>query len=126
MLSAIFVFNARTAAILSNYNTVFSLKESLLVFYLLYSGIKVTSVYFFSRMLQKRFKQVVDSLLQFISLRMFPAKPEELPLLEKCTWWIPSATKVLSLFSRFPKMKLIFVISSNSVYAFLTIQYSLF
>uniref|UniRef100_A0A8D0C4R7 Probable E3 ubiquitin-protein ligase HECTD2 n=1 Tax=Salvator merianae TaxID=96440 RepID=A0A8D0C4R7_SALMN len=48
---------------------------------------------------QKRFKQAIDRLLQFISLRMFPAKPEELPPMEKCTWWIPSATKVLSLFN---------------------------
>ncbi|XP_066475719.1 probable E3 ubiquitin-protein ligase HECTD2 isoform X1 [Tiliqua scincoides] len=56
-------------------------------------------IHWFKKMPQKRFKQVVDSLLQFISLRLFPAKPEELPLLEKCTWWIPSATKVLSLFN---------------------------
>ncbi|XP_062832249.1 probable E3 ubiquitin-protein ligase HECTD2 isoform X2 [Anolis carolinensis] len=46
---------------------------------------------------QKRFKLVIDRMLQFISLRLFPAKPEELPPMEKCTWWIPSATKVLSL-----------------------------
>lgn len=71
-------------------------------------------------MSQKRFKQVVDCLLQFISLRLFPAKPEELPLLEKCTWWIPSASKVLSLFSRFPQTQFspnIFLL----IYVFLTI-----
>uniref|UniRef100_A0A8B9U2C1 Probable E3 ubiquitin-protein ligase HECTD2 n=1 Tax=Anas zonorhyncha TaxID=75864 RepID=A0A8B9U2C1_9AVES len=48
---------------------------------------------------QRRFKQVVDRLLQFISLRLFPAKPEEFPPMMKCTWWIPSATKVLALFN---------------------------
>ncbi|XP_065602068.1 probable E3 ubiquitin-protein ligase HECTD2 isoform X2 [Cyrtonyx montezumae] len=48
---------------------------------------------------QRRFKQIVDRLLQFISLRLFPAKPEEFPPMEKCTWWIPSATKVLALFN---------------------------
>ncbi|XP_024064367.1 probable E3 ubiquitin-protein ligase HECTD2 isoform X2 [Terrapene carolina triunguis] len=48
---------------------------------------------------QRRFKQLVDRLLQFISLRLFPAKPEEFPPMIKCTWWIPSATKVLSLFN---------------------------
>ncbi|XP_041271880.1 probable E3 ubiquitin-protein ligase HECTD2 isoform X3 [Onychostruthus taczanowskii] len=48
---------------------------------------------------QKRFKQVVERLLQFISLRLFPAKPEEFPPMVKCTWWIPSATKVLALFN---------------------------
>ncbi|XP_053307189.1 probable E3 ubiquitin-protein ligase HECTD2 [Spea bombifrons] len=51
----------------------------------------------FKKMSQKRFKQLVDRLLQFISLRLFPAKPEEFPPLAKCTWWIPSATKVLAL-----------------------------
>ncbi|EMP36165.1 Putative E3 ubiquitin-protein ligase HECTD2 [Chelonia mydas] len=48
---------------------------------------------------QRRFKQLVDRLLQFISLRLFPAKPEEFPPMIKCTWWIPSATKVLALFN---------------------------
>ncbi|XP_072851401.2 putative E3 ubiquitin-protein ligase HECTD2 isoform X2 [Pogona vitticeps] len=56
-------------------------------------------VHWLKKMSQKRFKQMIDRMLQFISLRLFPAKPEELPLIEKCTWWIPSATKVLSLFN---------------------------
>ncbi|XP_023977122.1 probable E3 ubiquitin-protein ligase HECTD2 isoform X3 [Physeter macrocephalus] len=46
---------------------------------------------------QKRFKQLVERLLQFISLRLFPAKPEEFPPISKCSWWIPSASKVLAL-----------------------------
>ncbi|XP_069609566.1 probable E3 ubiquitin-protein ligase HECTD2 isoform X1 [Ranitomeya imitator] len=54
-------------------------------------------VHWFKKMSQKRFKQLVDRLLQFVSLRLFPAKPEEFPPLAKCTWWIPSATKVLAL-----------------------------
>uniref|UniRef100_A0A4W5QL68 HECT-type E3 ubiquitin transferase n=1 Tax=Hucho hucho TaxID=62062 RepID=A0A4W5QL68_9TELE len=45
----------------------------------------------------KRFKQLVERLHFFISTRLFPAKPEELPPMAKCYWWIPSATKVLSL-----------------------------
>ncbi|XP_076981572.1 putative E3 ubiquitin-protein ligase HECTD2 isoform X3 [Tamandua tetradactyla] len=49
------------------------------------------------RLSQKRFKQLVERLLQFISLRLFPAKPEEFPPITKCSWWIPSATKVLAL-----------------------------
>ncbi|KAK1905156.1 putative E3 ubiquitin-protein ligase HECTD2, partial [Dissostichus eleginoides] len=44
-------------------------------------------------------KQLVERLLQFISTRLFPAEPDELPPLTKCSWWIPSATKVLSLFN---------------------------
>nr|XP_028585569.1 probable E3 ubiquitin-protein ligase HECTD2 [Podarcis muralis] len=56
-------------------------------------------IHWFKKISQKRFKQVLDRLLQFISLRLFPAKPEELPPLEKCSWWIPSAAKVLSLFN---------------------------
>lgn len=54
-------------------------------------------VHWFKKMSPKRFKQLVDRLLQFISLRLFPAKPEEFPPTAKCTWWIPSATKVLAL-----------------------------
>ncbi|XP_072095846.1 probable E3 ubiquitin-protein ligase HECTD2 [Mobula birostris] len=54
-------------------------------------------VHWFQKLPLKRFKQLVERLLQFISLRLFPAKPEDLPPLAKCTWWIPSATKVLAL-----------------------------
>ncbi|XP_048362006.1 probable E3 ubiquitin-protein ligase HECTD2 [Sphaerodactylus townsendi] len=56
-------------------------------------------VHWFKKLSQKRLKMIIDRLLQFISLRLFPAKPEELPPVEKCNWWIPSATKVLSLFN---------------------------
>ncbi|XP_074856470.1 putative E3 ubiquitin-protein ligase HECTD2 isoform X2 [Carettochelys insculpta] len=55
--------------------------------------------HWFKKISQRRFKQLVDRLLQFISLRLFPAKPEEFPPMIKCAWWIPSATKVLSLFN---------------------------
>ncbi|XP_009640206.1 probable E3 ubiquitin-protein ligase HECTD2 [Egretta garzetta] len=56
-------------------------------------------VHWSKKISQRRFKQLVDRLLQFISLRLFPAKPEEFPPMVKCTWWIPSATKVLALFN---------------------------
>uniref|UniRef100_A0A8I5TP06 Probable E3 ubiquitin-protein ligase HECTD2 n=1 Tax=Pongo abelii TaxID=9601 RepID=A0A8I5TP06_PONAB len=54
-------------------------------------------VHWFKKLSQKRFKQLVERLLQFISLRLFPAKPEEFPPVTKCSWWIPSAAKVLAL-----------------------------
>uniref|UniRef100_A0A8D0G4C5 HECT-type E3 ubiquitin transferase n=1 Tax=Sphenodon punctatus TaxID=8508 RepID=A0A8D0G4C5_SPHPU len=54
-------------------------------------------IHWFKKISQKRFKQLVDRQLQFISLRLFPAKPEEFPPMIKCTWWIQSAAKVLSL-----------------------------
>ncbi|KAG3264497.1 HECT domain E3 ubiquitin protein ligase 2 [Ictidomys tridecemlineatus] len=54
-------------------------------------------VHWFKKLSQKRFKQLVERLLQFISLRLFPAKPEEFPPIAKCSWWIPSASKVLAL-----------------------------
>ncbi|XP_074089490.1 putative E3 ubiquitin-protein ligase HECTD2 isoform X1 [Macrotis lagotis] len=54
-------------------------------------------VHWFKKLSQKRFKQLLDRLLQFISLRLFPAKPEEFPPMTKCSWWIPSAAKVLAL-----------------------------
>nr|BAC26510.1 unnamed protein product [Mus musculus] len=54
-------------------------------------------VHWLKKLSQKKFKQLVERLLQFVSLRLFPAKPEEFPPLTKCTWWIPSAGKVLAL-----------------------------
>ncbi|XP_070608459.1 probable E3 ubiquitin-protein ligase HECTD2 isoform X2 [Erythrolamprus reginae] len=56
-------------------------------------------IHWFKKISQKQFKQIIERIIQFISLRLFPAKPEDLPPMEKCTWWIPSATKVLSLFN---------------------------
>ncbi|XP_029561271.1 probable E3 ubiquitin-protein ligase HECTD2 isoform X2 [Salmo trutta] len=54
-------------------------------------------MHWFKKLSQKRFKQLVERLHLFISTRLFPVKPEELPPMAKCSWWIPSATKVLSL-----------------------------
>uniref|UniRef100_A0A672LZG5 HECT-type E3 ubiquitin transferase n=1 Tax=Sinocyclocheilus grahami TaxID=75366 RepID=A0A672LZG5_SINGR len=54
-------------------------------------------MHWFKKLPQKRFKQLVERLQLFITTRLFPAKPEELPPMAKCSWWIPSATKVLSL-----------------------------
>ncbi|XP_029410199.1 probable E3 ubiquitin-protein ligase HECTD2 isoform X3 [Nannospalax galili] len=54
-------------------------------------------VHWLKKLSQKKFKQLVERLLQFISLRLFPAKPEEFPPITKCSWWIPSASKVLAL-----------------------------
>ncbi|XP_053292088.1 probable E3 ubiquitin-protein ligase HECTD2 isoform X1 [Pleuronectes platessa] len=56
-------------------------------------------VHWLKRLSTRRFRQLVERLLQFISTRLFPAEPDELPPLAKCSWWIPSATKVLSLFN---------------------------
>ncbi|MGH0117321.1 UNVERIFIED_CONTAM: hypothetical protein FKN15_013844 [Acipenser sinensis] len=63
-------------------------------------GIAVTEARCYNGLSQRRFKQLVDRLLQFISLRLFPAKSEELPPMGKCTWWNPSATKVLALLTK--------------------------
>ncbi|XP_062859267.1 probable E3 ubiquitin-protein ligase HECTD2 isoform X2 [Trichomycterus rosablanca] len=54
-------------------------------------------MHWFKKLSQKRFKQLVERLQLFVTTRLFPAKPEELPPMAKCSWWIPSATKVLSL-----------------------------
>ncbi|XP_030060680.1 putative E3 ubiquitin-protein ligase HECTD2 [Microcaecilia unicolor] len=54
-------------------------------------------IHWFKKMFHRRFKQLVDRLLQFISICLFPSKPEEFPPMSKCTWWITSAIKVLAL-----------------------------
>ncbi|KAM4607024.1 putative E3 ubiquitin-protein ligase HECTD2 [Polymixia lowei] len=56
-------------------------------------------VHWLKKLSARRFRQLVERLLQFISTRLFPAEPDELPPLAKCNWWIPSATKVLGLFN---------------------------
>uniref|UniRef100_A0A671X9Y0 HECT-type E3 ubiquitin transferase n=1 Tax=Sparus aurata TaxID=8175 RepID=A0A671X9Y0_SPAAU len=56
-------------------------------------------VHWLKKLSARRFRQLVERLLQFISTRLFPAEPDELPPLAKCSWWIPSATKVLGLFN---------------------------
>ncbi|XP_067466935.1 probable E3 ubiquitin-protein ligase HECTD2 isoform X1 [Thunnus thynnus] len=56
-------------------------------------------VHWLKKLSARRFRQLVERLLQFISTRLFPAEPDELPPLTKCSWWIPSATKVLGLFN---------------------------
>ncbi|XP_065882885.1 probable E3 ubiquitin-protein ligase HECTD2 isoform X2 [Dysidea avara] len=54
-------------------------------------------VHWFCRYKPARFGDLVSKILQFISVRLFPPNPSELPPPMKCTWWIPSATKVLAL-----------------------------
>ncbi|XP_061823604.1 probable E3 ubiquitin-protein ligase HECTD2 [Nerophis lumbriciformis] len=56
-------------------------------------------VHWLKKLSARRFRQLVERLLQFISTRLFPAEPDDLPPASKCTWWIPSATKVLALFN---------------------------
>ncbi|CAH1783947.1 unnamed protein product [Owenia fusiformis] len=54
-------------------------------------------VNWFRRLHPARFKGLVQRLHNFISCRLFPPKPQDLPPMAKCSWWIPSATKVLAL-----------------------------
>lgn len=54
-------------------------------------------VHWFRRLPVNTFKAIITRVQQFISVRLFPSKGNELPPDEKCTWWIPSAVKVLAL-----------------------------
>ncbi|MEQ2198557.1 putative E3 ubiquitin-protein ligase HTD2, partial [Xenoophorus captivus] len=76
-------------------------------------------VHWLKRLSARRFRQLVERLLQFISTRLFPAEPDELPPSAKCSWWIPSATKVLSLFSRSHKHHTICLICRLLMFVFL-------
>ena len=51
------------------------------------------------RMERDRFRGILERLHNFIACRLFPPKPEDLPPLTKCSWWIPCATKVMALLS---------------------------
>ncbi|GFO50258.1 HECT domain e3 ubiquitin protein ligase 2 [Plakobranchus ocellatus] len=56
-------------------------------------------VHWLKRLKADRFQAVIERIHNFISVRLFPPKMEDLPPLSKCSWWIPSATKVLALFN---------------------------
>ncbi|KAM9809459.1 putative E3 ubiquitin-protein ligase HECTD2 isoform 2-T2 [Syngnathus typhle] len=56
-------------------------------------------VHWLKKLPGQQFRHPVECLLQFISTRLFPAEPDEVPPASKCSWWIPSATKVLALFN---------------------------
>ncbi|XP_061693993.1 probable E3 ubiquitin-protein ligase HECTD2 isoform X2 [Syngnathoides biaculeatus] len=56
-------------------------------------------VHWLKKLPSRRFRQPVERLLRFISARLFPSEPDELPPASKCAWWIPSAAKVLALFN---------------------------
>ncbi|CAG5130186.1 unnamed protein product [Candidula unifasciata] len=56
-------------------------------------------VHWLKRLKSDRFRSSVERINNFISVRLFPPKSEDLPPLSKCSWWIPSATKVLALFN---------------------------
>ncbi|KAK3590225.1 hypothetical protein CHS0354_041290 [Potamilus streckersoni] len=54
-------------------------------------------VYWLRKLRVDRFQTILERLQSFISIRLFPTKPHDLPPMEKSGWWIPSATKVLAL-----------------------------
>ncbi|KAK6185095.1 hypothetical protein SNE40_007408 [Patella caerulea] len=54
-------------------------------------------VHWIKKLEKDRFKGLLDRLHNFISVRLFPPRPQDLPQLPKCSWWIPSATKVMAL-----------------------------
>ncbi len=69
------------------------------------------------RVKSAKFQLVVQRIQSFISLRLFPPKPDDLPPMSKCTWWIPSATRVLALLSK--SAILSFRSRSQSLFSFL-------
>ncbi|XP_041477495.1 probable E3 ubiquitin-protein ligase HECTD2 [Lytechinus variegatus] len=72
-------------------------------------------VHWFKGLPAANFKSIVERLQQFTSVRLFPPKSNDLPPVGKCSWWIPSATKVLALLN-----------ASNSMCKPLKIPYTCF
>ena len=54
-------------------------------------------VHWFRTLSNQRFKAILRSLLQFVTIRQFPPADKSLPPLSKSRWWIPTATKVMAL-----------------------------
>uniref|UniRef100_A0A914V3A1 HECT-type E3 ubiquitin transferase n=1 Tax=Plectus sambesii TaxID=2011161 RepID=A0A914V3A1_9BILA len=53
----------------------------------------------FSELGEAQFTKVMGIVQQFINVRLFPPRPEDLPPMSKCSWWIPCAVKVLAIFN---------------------------
>lgn len=54
-------------------------------------------VYWMRKLSGDRVQALLERLNSFISIRLFPPKPQDLPPMQKCSWWIPSSTKVMAL-----------------------------
>ncbi|KAF6035865.1 HECTD2 [Bugula neritina] len=54
-------------------------------------------VHWYKSVSVEQFRSLVQKLNKFISLRLFPENPTDLPPMSKCQWWIPSCCKVLAL-----------------------------
>jgi hypothetical protein len=66
----------------------------------------------FFRIERGKFHEIISKLQKFITCRLFPERPEDLPPITKSAWWIPSATKVLALLS---KLRLLIVGVGQSI-----------
>jgi hypothetical protein len=57
-------------------------------------------LFFILRLEGARFRKIVHHLLQFISIRQFPAGERGMPAPNRSRWWIPTAVRVLALLSK--------------------------
>ena len=60
------------------------------------SDLGVSSV-FLCRYSPQHFRELIEKVNLFISIRLFPPKKGDLPSPVKCSWWIPSAIKMLAI-----------------------------
>lgn len=69
------------------------------------------------RLEPSRFRNIVRHLLQFISIRQFPAGERGLPAPTRSRWWIPTAVRVLALLS-----KCFSIVTNQIFYGSITLQ----
>ena len=62
----------------------------------------------------KTFHELVSKLQKFISCRLFPQKVDDLPPMSKCSWWIPSVTKVMALLSKLPLYSVVLLVQHQA------------
>ena len=75
----------------------------------------VATAFHLFRLTTPRFRQLLERLHQFVSLRLFPGQSDELPPMCNCGWWIPSAVKVLSLLSKLVLGEKLFFVSPSLI-----------
>eukprot|EP00106_Octopus_bimaculoides_P020683 XP_014788125.1 PREDICTED: probable E3 ubiquitin-protein ligase HECTD2 [Octopus bimaculoides] len=61
-----------------------------------------------------QFKAILSKINNFITWKIFPPKFNDLPHPSKCTWWVPSAVKVLALLSKFSFCQYPFILSISA------------
>ncbi|KAL4231209.1 putative E3 ubiquitin-protein ligase HTD2 [Mactra antiquata] len=75
-------------------------------------------VHWMKKLTPDRMQALLERLNSFVSIRLFPPKPQDLPPMHKCSWWIPSSTKVMALLNAANNLCQPYLVSHMEFYNF--------